>query len=104
MIDITQDIHSLTEFKKNTNHFLIGLQKTKRPSILTVNGKAKLVIMDASVYQQIQNQIESANDFQIIKNSLEDFENGEFFESKKVLADLKQKVIGKSKKSVKSKK
>ena len=39
-MDITQDIQALTTFRNNSSAFLRRLKKTKRPGILTVNGKA----------------------------------------------------------------
>jgi prevent-host-death family protein len=43
-ISITEDIRSITELKRNTNAVLEQIHKTKRPVILTVNGKAETVI------------------------------------------------------------
>jgi hypothetical protein len=43
MIELTKDIRSLTDFKRNTAEFLENLKRTKHPLILTVNG---IVILD----------------------------------------------------------
>ncbi len=53
MINLTRDIHSLTEFKRNTNEFLQRLKQTKSPLVLTVDGKAELVVQDAESYQKL---------------------------------------------------
>ncbi len=47
-MDITQDIQALTTFRNNSSAFLRRLKKTKRPVILTVNGKAAAVVQDAA--------------------------------------------------------
>ena len=104
MLNITQDIHSLTEFKKNTGHFINGLKKTGRPTVLTVNGRAKIVVMDAAAYQQIQDQMELQNDILAINNSLKDFENGDFLEADDVFAELKNRIGKPQKKLIRSKK
>ena len=40
MIDVTQDIHSMTTFKRNATDLMKRMRKTGRPLVLTVNGKA----------------------------------------------------------------
>jgi len=48
-----QDIGSLTEFQRNTHAHLKRLKRTGRPDLLTVNGKAELVVQSASAYQKL---------------------------------------------------
>ena len=52
MLNIKQDITSLSNFQRNTRDFLQQLKETGRPLVLTVNGKAELVVQDAASYQQ----------------------------------------------------
>ena len=52
-MDITQDIQALTTFRNNSAAFLRRLRKTKRPVVLTVNGKAAAVVQDAAAYQRL---------------------------------------------------
>ena len=59
-MDITKDIRPLTEFKRDTARFMFHLKETGRPSVLTVNGKPSLVVMDADAWQDVQEQIEYA--------------------------------------------
>ena len=59
-MDITKDIRPLTEFKRDTTRFVSHLKDTGRPSVLTVNGKPALVVMDAEAWQDVQDQIEYA--------------------------------------------
>ncbi|CAA6603577.1 Prevent-host-death family protein [Rhodospirillaceae bacterium LM-1] len=69
-MDITKDIRPLTEFKRDTGRFMSHLKETGRPSILTVNGKPSLVVMDAGAWQDIQDQIEYANTVSAIRKGL----------------------------------
>ena len=92
MINITEDIHSLTEFKKNTNEFISDLKKTGRPTVLTVNGRAEIVVMGAATYQKIQEQLEFEETILEVNNSLKDFETGKFSLAKDVFDDLKQRI------------
>jgi prevent-host-death family protein len=49
-INIIEDIRSVTELKKNTSGLIQQVHKTHRPIILTVNGKAEAVLLDAGDY------------------------------------------------------
>ena len=59
MIDLTQDIHSMTTFKRNSTGLMKRMKKTGRPLVLTVNGKAEAVLLDASLYQEVAAQLDS---------------------------------------------
>lgn len=52
-LSITEDILSITDLKRKTNSILEQIHKTKRPVVLTVNGKAEAVLMDAKEYEKI---------------------------------------------------
>jgi hypothetical protein len=46
-----QDIRSLTDFQRNTKAHLRRLKSSGRPEVLTVNGKAELIVQDAAAYE-----------------------------------------------------
>jgi prevent-host-death family protein len=50
---LTRDIHSLSTFKRDTAKLVRQMKKTKEPVVLTVNGKAELVVQDAESYQKL---------------------------------------------------
>ena len=52
MLD-TRQIHSLTDFLRNHKAHVARLKETKAPEILTVNGRAEIVIQDAESYQDL---------------------------------------------------
>ena len=54
-LSITEDIRSITDLKRNTNSVLEQINKTKRPVVLTVNGKAEAVLLSAKEYEKIAN-------------------------------------------------
>jgi len=47
------EIRSLTDFNRNTKAHLRRLRRTGRPELLTVNGKAEIVVQNASAYQRL---------------------------------------------------
>ena len=69
MINLSQDIQSLSTFKRNTNELINQMKETGNPLILTVNGKAELVVQDAVSYQKILDHIKQLET--IIENKKE---------------------------------
>jgi prevent-host-death family protein len=61
-MDITEDIQALTTFRNNSAAFLQRLKKTKRPVVLTVNGKAAAVVQDAAAYQRLLEGVRQGRD------------------------------------------
>jgi prevent-host-death family protein len=59
MIDVSQDIQSMTTFKRNSVGLVKRMRKTGRPLVLTVKGKAEVVVMDASAYQQLADRVDT---------------------------------------------
>jgi PHD/YefM family antitoxin component YafN of YafNO toxin-antitoxin module len=53
-----EDIGSLTDFARNTKAHLKKLKRTGRPELLTVNGKAEVVVQSAAAYQRLLNLLE----------------------------------------------
>ena len=77
MLDLTKDIRSLTEFKRNTTELIDNLKRTKHPLVLTVNGKAELVIQDAQSYQELLEAAELIETLKGIKRGLEQMKEGQ---------------------------
>jgi hypothetical protein len=53
----TRQIHSLTDFLRNHKAYVARLKETKTPEILTVNGRAEIVIQDAESYQNLLDRL-----------------------------------------------
>jgi hypothetical protein len=47
-----EDIRSLTDFQRNTKSHLRRLKNTGRPEVLTINGKAELIVQNAAAYEE----------------------------------------------------
>jgi prevent-host-death family protein len=76
MIDITQDIQPLTSFRRQSSDIIKHLRETRRPVILTVNGKAAAVVQDAEAYQRLLDIAAPASVDEAIRQALEDVERG----------------------------
>ncbi len=53
-----EDIRSLTDFARNAKAHLDRLRRTGRPELLTVNGKAEVVVQSAVAYQNLIELVE----------------------------------------------
>ncbi len=86
-ISITEDIKSITDLKRNTNSVLDQIHKTKRPVILTVNGKAEAVLIDAEEYEKISHAF---NLLKLLAAAEEDVREGRFSEAKEFFQEFKR--------------
>jgi len=59
MLDLANDIRSLSDFKRNTVDLLDRLRKTGNPLVLTINGRAELVVQDAEAYQELLDRVQT---------------------------------------------
>jgi prevent-host-death family protein len=76
VIDLSEDIHSLSNFKRKTTEFLTRMRKTGHPVVLTINGKAELVVQDAASYQRLVELAERAEMMEFLRESRADIEAG----------------------------
>lgn len=89
MIDLT-DIRPLTDFLRNHKEHLVRLKRAGRPEVLTVNGRAELVIQDAKSYQRLLDILDQASAIAGIRDGLADAKAGRMRPAADVLADLKR--------------
>jgi prevent-host-death family protein len=75
-MDITKDIQPMTTFRNHSAEIMQHLKETKRPVVLTVNGKAAAVLQDAEAYQRLLDIAAEANAEEGIRQGLEDVRNG----------------------------
>jgi prevent-host-death family protein len=90
MIDITKDIQPLTTFRNNSVKFMKRLKKTRRPIILTVNGKPEAVVQSAAEYQRLLNLAAQADPEEGLRQGLEDIAKGRTRPARKVFAELRE--------------
>lgn len=91
MIDLVKGIDSLTNFKRRTSAFLRQMRRTGRPVVLTINGKAELVVQDAAAYQELLDLKDRLEAVAGIQRGLEDIQRGRTRPIDKVIAEKKRK-------------
>lgn len=75
-MDITKDIQPMTTFRNHSAELMRHLKETKRPVILTVNGKAAAVVQDAEAYQKLLDLAAEASAMEGIRQGLDDIRSG----------------------------
>ena len=76
MLDLSKDIDSLSNFKRNTARYVGRMKKTGKPVVLTINGKAELVVQDAASYQRLLDVTERIESLDFLRQSLENVDAG----------------------------
>ena len=90
MLDINRDINSLSNFKRHTPDFIRQLKETGEPVVLTVNGKAEIVVQDSASYQRLLERAERAERMDSLKKSVQEMKDGLSIPAEDVLAEMRQ--------------
>ncbi len=61
---------SLSTFKRDSNKVMRQMKKTKAPVVLTVNGKAAVVVQDAEGYQGLLDLKERSEAIEVLRERL----------------------------------
>jgi hypothetical protein len=91
MINLSEDIESLSNFKRNTVECLARMRRAGRPLVLTVNGKAVLVVQDVQGYQRLLDLADRIETLDAIEAGLQDVDAGRVKPAGQVLRKLRLK-------------
>ncbi|GFZ94941.1 type II toxin-antitoxin system Phd/YefM family antitoxin [Okeania sp. KiyG1] len=70
--------YSLTDFEHNPKYFVQQIKEIQKPIVLTVNGKAEIVIQDTIAYQKLLERLDYAESVAAIRQGITEFEQGNF--------------------------
>ena len=88
---LSRDIQSLSVFKRDTAKFRRQLKKTKEPIVLTVNGKADIVIIDPDTYQDYLREKDRRETIEGVRRGIADMKAGRTRPAEDVFRDLFEK-------------
>ena len=66
------DIHTVTEFSRKPADYIGRLKKTGKPEVLTVKGKAAIVVQDAEAYERMARLAEYASSIQALQGAMQE--------------------------------
>jgi PHD/YefM family antitoxin component YafN of YafNO toxin-antitoxin module len=90
MIELS-NIHPLTDFVRNAKVHAARIKETKKPEILTINGRPELVVQDATTYEAMVNELEKARLIAAILEGERDIAEGRTRPAEEVFAEMKLK-------------
>jgi len=82
-------IRSLTEFQRSTKSALQRLRKTGQPEVLTVNGRAAVVVQDAAAYFRRIEALERGYEIEAVRVGIEQMDAGKGIPLEQVTARLR---------------
>ncbi len=70
------DIHTLTDFKRNSTTHIEQLESTGRPQVLTVEGRPKVVVLGVEAYERLAELADRTDAIEGIRRGLADLAAG----------------------------
>ena len=69
MLD-TRHIHSLSDFVRNPKAHVARLKETRTPEVLTVNGRAEVVLLDTETYEELVERVRRAEGIAAVRAAI----------------------------------
>jgi len=94
MFNLETGIDSLSNFKSQTSDYLAHLHETGSPLVLTVDGKAEVVVQDAAAYQRLVELAEQAELSALraaVQEGLDDVEAGRVVPAREAFREIAKK-------------
>jgi prevent-host-death family protein len=88
VLDSARDIQSLSHFKRNTAEVMKRLKESGNPVVLTVHGKAEVVVQDAAAYQRLINLAEKAEMIEFLREARADADASQTVPARDFLGSL----------------
>lgn len=91
MTPARNEVESLTNFKRRTATLLKRMKKTGQPVVLTIKGKAELIVQDAASYQRLLDVLDRLEAIEGIERGLRDLDTGRVRPIEEVIKDMKSR-------------
>jgi len=92
-----KDIFPLSDFQRNTKKHLQRLKKNRRPSVLTVNGKPEAVVIDARVFEEMRDRIESMENVEKLRAAIQEADERKLISNEDAFAAARSVLKSKAK-------
>ncbi|MBV1915066.1 MAG: type II toxin-antitoxin system prevent-host-death family antitoxin [Pseudomonadales bacterium] len=91
----TRDIYPVSDFNRKTSEHIKRIQETRKPEVLTVNGKAAVVLVDPESYDQLAQNHDLLQTIRNIAIANEQHDNGQAKPAKQVFQELRAELKAK---------
>lgn len=85
-------IESLTAFKRNTAEYVKKIKKSGNPLVLTINGKAEIVMHDVESYRRMLELIDRAETVGAVREGLESARRGKTMSLDRFDKELRKRI------------
>jgi PHD/YefM family antitoxin component YafN of YafNO toxin-antitoxin module len=92
MLNLTRDINSLSNFKRETPKFIEQMKETNAPIVLTLNGMAEIIVQSAEAYQTMLDRLDYLETREAIRSGLQEVQEGKTVAALPALAALQKKL------------
>lgn len=89
MLNLSPEIDTLSNFKDRTPEFIRQLKETGRPVVLTIDGKAEIIVQDSVSYQKMIERAERAEQLEITRRSAAEMNAGLGRPAEEMLEDMR---------------
>ena len=87
-----KDVESLTAFKRNTARYVKKIKESGKPLVLTVNGKAEIVVQDAESYRRMLGLLDRAETAEAVREGLESVRRGKTMSLGRFDREMRKKI------------
>lgn len=88
-IQLNKDVTPLSEFRANVSATIEKARKTKRPILITQNGKGSAVLLGINEYEALIDKMELMEEIRLAE---EDVKAGRVFSTDNVMSDIRKKL------------
>lgn len=85
------DVDSLSHFTEHASEIAERIKGSGAPMVLTVDGKAELVVQDAAAYRRLLEQAERRETLAALREGLEDVDEGRTRPAEVAFEDFKRR-------------
>ncbi len=89
----TSDIYPVSDFNRKPGEHIKRLQETKKPEVLTVNGKAAVVMIDPESYDNLAGAAELSRTLQQLQEVRAAYDRGEAQPLLEAYKELKEEIL-----------
>ena len=85
-------IHPVSDFIRNYKAYLSRIKQTRHPEVLTVNGVAECVLVDAETYQEMKEAWDKARFIKAVHEGIESMSAGTGKPADEAFQEIKAKL------------
>ena len=89
-MDIVRDIQPLTYFRRKSAEAVKHLKATRRPMLLTINGKAEVIVQDVRSYQRLLDIAAQADAAEGVRQGWDDLKRGRTKPARHVFDEIRR--------------